>query len=114
MSDRALQTGDAMPRPPFFGEETPKVVSFITTLSDFHRAKKTQLSLQTLAQRVRAEFSGSPCFSRTAIAAREKAAKARARSKGAKARKPGDGTEPLRHIIFKLAKKHKIWFGSEF
>ncbi len=112
-----------MPRPPFFGEDTPKVVGFISQISEFHKKKSTQISLKTIVQRVQAEFSGHPIFSRKAVAERKAAAMERARER---ARKNGqawnaraweakwDEEEALRHIIFKLAKKHKIWFGSEF
>lgn len=112
-----------MPRPPFFGDETPKVVGFIGQLSEFHKNKKTQISLKTIVQRVQAEFRSSPVFSKKAVADRKAAAFVRARDRAKKDGKPWspkkwaaewDENEPLRHIIFKLAKRHKIWFGHEF
>lgn len=86
-----------MPRPPYFGDDTPKLVQFLKTISEFHRAKKTQLSLTTMAQRVRAEFPKSPPMPKPS------------KKKGAPSRKDQD---PLRHILFKLCKKHGIWFGQ--
>lgn len=113
-----------MPRPPFFGDETPKVVGFIKQLSDYHRKKNTQISLTTLAQRVQDEFKHSPCLSKQAVEERARASRARAKAAREKAKAAGrkppkpskdrDEKDALRHIIFKLAKKHGIWFGSEF
>ena len=85
-----------MPRPPYFGEKTPRIVAFLKLISEFHQLKKTQLSLTTMAQRVRAEFPGTPDRPSTP-------------KKGKKGLPP----DPLRHILFKLAKKHEIWFGPE-
>jgi hypothetical protein len=84
-----------MPRKPYFGDKTPKVVEFLKKISEFNKAKRTQLSLTTMAQRVRAEFPGTP--------GRKKPTK-----KGEK-----EPTDNLRHILFKLAKKHEIWFGAD-
>ncbi len=88
-----------MPRPPFFGDDTDKLVAFLTTLSKYHKAKRTQLSLTTMAQRVRAEFPKKSPPEPKPI-------------KGKKGyRKDKD---PLRHILFKLCRKHTIWFGQTF
>lgn len=87
-----------MPRPPFFGEDTPKLVSYLKKISGWHRAKGVQLSLTTMAQCVRSEFPKSP-----------PAPKQSAKRKGGGARRDED---PLRYILFKLCKKHDIWFGK--
>jgi len=88
-----------MPRPPYFGEKTPKVISFLRTISEFHKENETQLSLTTMAQRVRKVISG----------VKPAPTKLRKNLKTGKMEKPPD---PLRHILFKLAKKHHIWFGK--
>ena len=88
-----------MPRPPYFGEKTEKVVSFLRQISEFHKQNDTQLSLTTMSQRVRKIIPG----------VKAAPTKLRKNPKTGKMEKPPD---PLRHILFKLAKKHKIWFGK--
>jgi hypothetical protein len=77
-----------MPRQPFFGEDTPKVVAFIKDISEYHKSEKTQISLSYLADRVRRAFKKSP----------------------PKAKKVDE--DRLRQIIFKLTRKHSIWYGK--
>jgi hypothetical protein len=84
-----------MPRMSYFGDKTPQVVEFIAKISEFNKAKRTQLSLKTIAQRVCAEFPDAP-------------GRLEPPKRGAK-----HDVDNVRHIIFKLAKKHKIWFGQE-
>jgi hypothetical protein len=81
---------------PYFGEKTPKVIAHLQKISEWHRAQKIQLTLKTMAQSVQANFPGKHSGERKV-------------KKNLK-----DKTENLRHIIFKLARNNKIWFGTEF
>jgi hypothetical protein len=88
-----------MPRPPYFGEKTEDVVDCLRKISEHHRQNNIAISLTYLANTIRSKISGIPPDP-----------KRRRRNKrtGKMERVP----DPLRHIIFKLAKKNNIWFGK--
>ena len=92
-----------MPRPPYFREDTPKVVEFLKKLLEFHDGKSTEISLKYMVTRVRADFP--KYFPK--VVYKPNATKAE------KIEADKKEVDRVRHIIFKLAKKHDIsWFSN--
>jgi hypothetical protein len=99
-----------MPRPPYFGDRTPKVVGFLSKISEFSLKKKTTISLTQMASRLVAEFDLPPQDPKDRAACLRKA------PKNLTPEEAGHfvDVQRIRHVVFKLCKKHAIWFGQEF
>ena len=81
-----------MPRPPYFGEKTPRVVSLLKEILELHKVSDISISLTYMAKRVHSVIAGIPPYKvRWRINKRT----------GKKEKVP----DPLRHILFKLLRK---------
>jgi len=81
----------------YFKENTQDVVDYLKKISEEHKAAGIQLSLLTMCQWVRHTFK-LPKFVKPVSA------------KGKKLK--GYHGDNMRFIIWKLCKKHEIWFGK--
>jgi hypothetical protein len=103
-----------MPRPSYFGAETPKVLNCIRLKSEYCRKNSVPISLKQLVRWVKADFKAlcARCDRESEEAWKKVQASRRKAGQPVKKQRMSE-EDRLRHIIFKLARKHKIWFGSE-